>query len=93
MNRVTRVRQGIHTHGISMEQSVVAFEVKDLETALDCLLDHFKGQDVMQAVLEAMISRTLERNGGRLPQAATELGMSKRMMYYYHRQLKGADDA
>jgi hypothetical protein len=87
MTRKMVAAQRMRAGGVIMEQSVRVYNLDDLPRALDFLIDHFRGQNVLRAIVKALVERALDLNDDVLTNAAETLGVSDRVLCYQRQKL------
>ena len=79
--------QRLGTKKVVMEQTYREFTVKDLNDALEVIMEVFRGKNILKEVTRELMRRGFERHETQ-QEMADELGITKRMCSYYkHRQL------
>ena len=84
------IQQRVRVGQTIVEQSIRVFTIEDLPTALDMLLNHFKGQNILHAVRAALIGHVLQQYGKE--EAARQLGMPPRTFYRHKALLKKGEE-
>lgn len=88
MNQRTAVRiydakNGKH-YAVAMEQSVRLFDLSDVDSAIECLLDALQGEKhIPERVRMLLHEAALRRANGVQRQAAKILGISPRMVHHW----------